>query len=153
MDAYAAYWYVSVRSFSDSLSICSSSFALLHTPRFQILGHSLGTTSIRNSLKSGLRVSNNSILSTMLSRGMGLVVRRMEQGDHLHRRMGCRPRPRRLHNPSSSPGPGSGASTGLDPRFRARCVLIVVMIFFLACFISMYIFCTYLGGEGGMGCT
>lgn len=62
---------------------------------------------------------------------------------HQRHQMGLRLRPR-LRNPG--PGPDAGAS--LDPRFGARCPIIVVMNFFLACFISMYIFYFVHVGEG-----
>lgn len=109
-DAYSAYWYVLIPPFIDPLPVCSPAVTLSHTPCLQILGHSLGMTSIRHSLKNGRRISNNSTVSTMLSRGMGLVVHRVHQGDLLHRRMEFPHRHRRLHSSSPSPGAGFGAS-------------------------------------------
>ena len=108
-DAYSAYWCVLVCSFIVSFPVCSSAFALSHAS-LQILGHSLGTTSIRHSLKNGRQASNNSTVSTMVSRDM--VVHRVNQGDLLHRRMEFRHhrRRRRLHSPSPSPDTGVGAS-------------------------------------------
>lgn len=84
----------------------------------------------------------------MLSRGTGLVVHRVQEGDRLHRRTGCRHRRRRrrLHSPGTGPSPGSSASTGLDPGFRA---VIVVTVFSLACFIQCIFLCANLGGGSG----
>lgn len=128
-----------------------SSIPTIFITTFHILGHSLGTTSIRNSLKNGRRVSNNNTLSTMLNRGMGLEMRRVQQGDPLHHRMGYHHHPRRRpHSLSAGPSPGSGVHTGLDPGFRVG----------MSCYCCndfpsslLYFQCIFFVRTGGMGCT
>jgi hypothetical protein len=71
----------------SSSSLCILSSLISHAT----LGHSLGTISIRRSLKNGQRVSNSNTINTMLSRGM---ARMGHQGHRLHRRMGFPRRPR-----------------------------------------------------------